>query len=272
MDLKILNLSQVTRIEIELTSSSYHTNGRPCISSTLHVGLVGPELEIATIRERVHDHLLKRLNSSVHSCQGGANASGQENSSRFQRSVAKEKVARLAFVIDHSMSFVAEAGSYQTYCIVQTLVVSARLSEEHIAGEVMSYFAVIFASTGDKDKLAKNCFPTEQSYRIFLRKAAFEIPMEVARHTIDQGWQISDTQAIDGTLRNILGTSQIKMIYILVQNNKVHYEVVLVKYLIRAFDGKLHVFRNYITKNRQVLPKLEKNIKDIDEKPDEEKS
>ncbi|GFV63410.1 hypothetical protein TNCV_2012151 [Trichonephila clavipes] len=42
---------------------------------------------------------------------------------------------------------------------------------------------------------------------------------------IDQGWQTSGTPAIDGTRYNILSMPQIKTVFILPQNNKVHDEV-----------------------------------------------
>ncbi|GFT17930.1 uncharacterized protein TNCV_4910891 [Trichonephila clavipes] len=42
---------------------------------------------------------------------------------------------------------------------------------------------------------------------------------------LDQGWQTGGTRVINGIRHNILGTQVIKTAYILLQNNKVHYEV-----------------------------------------------
>ncbi|GFT69361.1 general transcription factor II-I repeat domain-containing protein 2A [Trichonephila clavipes] len=63
------------------------------------------------------------------------------------------------------------------------------------------------------------------------------------------------------------------MVCILVQNNKVHSEVIVMRDLIRAFDAKLCFQKRYCYKKLQVLSNLEKNNKDLDihEKLDEEK-
>ncbi|GFX70599.1 hypothetical protein TNCV_875731 [Trichonephila clavipes] len=46
-----------------------------------------------------------------------------------------------------------------------------------------------------------------------------------ALYHLGQGWGTSGTRAINGTRHNILGTPAIKMVCILFQNNKVHYEI-----------------------------------------------
>ncbi|GFU65582.1 hypothetical protein TNCV_635051 [Trichonephila clavipes] len=72
-------------------------------------------------------------------------------------------------------------------------------------------------------------------------------------HSLGQGWRISGTRAIDGTRHSILGTPPIKLVCILVQNNQVHYEVIVMRDLIRASDAKLHVFGNdIITRNYNI--------------------
>ncbi|GFV00538.1 hypothetical protein TNCV_3645161 [Trichonephila clavipes] len=74
-----------------------------------------------------------------------------------------------------------------------------------------------------------------------------------------QGWLPSGTRVIDDTQHNILSMPSIKRVCILVQNNKVHYEIILMRNLIRAFDAKQHVLINdVITGNYKYFPNLKK--------------
>ncbi|GFT49502.1 hypothetical protein TNCV_3366881 [Trichonephila clavipes] len=47
----------------------------------------------------------------------------------------------------------------------------------------------------------------------------------IEEDSIVQGWRTIGTRTIHGTQHNILGTPAIKIVCILFQNNKVHYEV-----------------------------------------------
>ncbi|GFV97547.1 hypothetical protein TNCV_2040551 [Trichonephila clavipes] len=51
----------------------------------------------------------------------------------------------------------------------------------------------------------------------------YVLPISHSNH-IEQGWRTTGTRAIDGTRHNILGIPPIKMVCILIQNNKVQYE------------------------------------------------
>ncbi|GFT85393.1 hypothetical protein TNCV_497661 [Trichonephila clavipes] len=59
-----------------------------------------------------------------------------------------------------------------------------------------------------------------------------------------QGWQTSGTRAFDGTRHNILGTSPFKTVCILIQNNKVQYEVLRTKASDRSqFSARFSQFK-----------------------------